>query len=235
MTRTAAVGIHASAHGDYETHLRIPGGANNVMTSPDVAAFTVTDIDASWFGSLDDVTVADQAVIGQWSTVLNQRSWGIRIIYIASVLQLKFWTSNNGSTSVSTVDGTAPMSFAANQYIGVRGTRRTSDGLVKMYFSSVDPPSWTLLGSGAVSAGLALLDSTAAMMIGGYGAAAGSAGHAVGYFRRAEVRNGFDGAGSLIATPDVRGLAETASGFTDSTGKVWTVGGAADLVRRLKV
>ena len=236
MTRTAVIGIQAAARVDLETWLRIPGGANNVMTSPDHAQFAVTDFDASWFGTLDDVTVADQAVIGQWSTVGNQRSWNIRIANVAAGLQLRLWTSLNGSTSVSTPDNHAMLPpLTPGVPFGVRASRRASDGWVYMWVTATDPPTWTILNAAGVAVNPGtLLNSTAAVMIGGYGAAAGSAGHAVGYFRRAEIRNGFAGVGSLIATPDVRAVPESATGFTDSTSKVWTVGGTADLVSVVK-
>lgn len=229
---STSLGIQASAFVKRETRLRIPGGANNVMTSPDHASFVVTDFDAEWFGTLDDVTVtADQAVIGQWSTVSLQRSWSVRIAIVAAGLQLRLWTSRDGSTSVSTPDNNGMLSLTAGQPFGVRASRRASDGWTYLWYSPTDPPAWSLInGSGvAVNAGT-LLNSTAAMMIGGYGASAGSAGHAVGYFRRGVVRNGFAGAGSVIATPDVTAVSEAATGFTDSTGKVWTVGGTADLM-----
>ena len=230
--RTATLGIQGSAFVKRETRLRIPGGANNVMTSPDHTAFAVTDFDAEWFGSLDDVTTADQAVIGQWSTVGNQRSWNVRIANVAAGLQLRLWTSKDGSTSVSTPDNHAMLPpITPGVPFGVRASRRASDGWVYMWVATQDPPSWVILNATgvAVNAGT-LLNSTAAVMIGGYGAAAGSAGHAVGYFRRAVIRNGFAGAGSVIAAPDVRAVSEAATGFTDAYGKVWTVGGTADLM-----
>ena len=228
---TATAGIVASSRVGQETQLRVPGGANNVMTTPDHAAFQINDVDCEWFGSLDDPTTADQAIIGQWSSVSAQRGWGLRIVNVAGVIQLRLWTSTTGANSASNPDGIAVLSIAANQYFGVRASRRQSDGLVHFYFSSVDPPSWTLLGQSTISAGSVLWNSTATMMVGGFGATAGSSSHAIGYFRHGVVRNGFVG-GTVIADPDVRAVSDAATGFTDSTGKVWTVGGIADLVTR---
>ena len=230
MSTRMAYGTRASSFVKRETRLRIPGGANNVMTSPDHAAFAVTDFDAEWFGTLDDPLVGDQAVIGQWSTVGNQRSWGIRIANILAGVQLRLQTSRDGVAAVASPDNSAMLSLTPGQPFGVRASRRASDGWTYMWYSPTDPPAWSLInGSGAAVNPGALFATTAAVMIGGYGAAAGSAGHSVGYFRRGVIRNGFAGAGSVIATPDVTAVSEAATGFTDSTGKVWTVGGIADL------
>lgn len=237
----ATLGILASS-AFTETQLRLPGGAvtNSVLSTPDHSSFAMTDFEAAWFGSIDDPTVTDVCLISQWSPN-SDRSWSMRMIYVSGVAYLKLWISTNGTSSVgSSPDTTAPLTIAAGQYVGLRVTRQQSTGNTKFYQSTAspaDPPSWTQRGSTiVVSAAGAIFNSTVPVMIGGIGTATAgvTSNHVTGYFRRAYVRNGYDGSGTIVAQPDVTALADTATSFTDSTSKVWTLNGATDLIARAK-
>ena len=213
-----------------ETQLWTPGAANAVMQAPDTAGLAVTDVDVSWFGILTDFGIADQCVMGQWNTVGAQRSYCLRVVNVSGVSQLRFWYSSTGSGSGSNPDGSAVLpSIAVGQMFGCRATRRASDGLIRFYVTGSDPPVWSFLGEFTTGAAAAFFASTANLMINGYGASAGSAGHFPGYFRRAEFRNGFDGGGTVIASPNVTALAPGATSFVDAQGNTWTVGTGAAL------
>lgn len=220
-----------------EAQLRLPGGAvtNSVLSAPDQATFTTADFEAAWYGCLDYLPPdgTDMSIFGQWSTVGNQRRWSMRVVTIAGVVQLRLWISLTGSTSISTPDGAAPLPLLApNRYCGLRATRRQSDGLVRLYFSptgDTTTPTWSKVGEVVMNAGSALFDSTAAMMIGGIGAAAGTSGHAYGWMRKATYRSGFDGTGAFVASPDPRLVSPAATSFTDGAGVVWTLGGMTDI------
>lgn len=228
---TAPVGIIAASVVARETQLRFPTGVNtDTLSTPDSAAFAFTDLDVSWFGSLDQPTRTSQATMSQWQTTGSQRSWALRYEYASSVGQLRFYVSTTGSNNAPNPVGSAPVTIVADQNFGMRATRRTSDGQTKLYFSPSDPPVWSLLTTATLLSGVVPWPVTAPMECGG----TGTATPLIGYMRRAEIRNGYDGAGSVVASPDVRALALGTTSFNDAQGNVWTISGAASLVTRPK-
>ena len=230
------VGIVASAQLT-ETQLRLPGSSSVTQSyagAPDQASFQVTDYTADWFGILGDFS-NDRALINHWDTASPNRSWSVRFIIGANGPTIQLYHSANGSTSAGTPNtvAVAAMSIGIGQYFGVRATRRTSDGAVKLYYSLVDPPVWQLLYSGIVGvAAQAPFNCPSSLNVGALGAAGGVSNGMNGYFRHGEVRNGFDGAGAVFASPDVRAVPEGAASFTDAQANVWTVGTDASLVTR---
>jgi hypothetical protein len=235
---SATLGIVSSSIAT-ETWLRLPGGAvsNSIASTPDHAAFALGNFTVQWWGTLDDTTVTDQALISQWAPN-SSRAFSLRWANISGVKQFKVWVSLNGTSSLSAADGAFPFTLANDQFFGVKAARNSTTGLVRVWTSpSIVNQVWTLRGSAtpASSTG-ALFNSTKRLMIGGLGTAIDditTSNHAVGYCCYAGMMNG-DDAGSWVAGADFRTQDPEASSFTDGLTRVWTINGAADMVTLLK-
>ena len=207
-----------------------------MLSCPDSAAFDIPDdITIDWFGSVDNPFDIDQSLFGQWNTVGNMRSWVLRLNFNVGPVthpHAAFWWSNTGSGSGAT-SVLPPLPIRPGVSFGLRATRRRSDALVKVYFSATDSPNWELiLTSSLGTAGQTLFNATQPLMIGGTGSSAGSASMHTGHFRRAELRNGFDGAGTVIASPNATLQTPGATSFVDAQGNTWTLGPGTSLAAR---
>jgi hypothetical protein len=225
-----------------ETRLRLPGGGvtNSVLSTPDDAGFTMGDFTIEFFGSIDDTTTNDMALISQWTAFESQRSFSVRWANIGGVKQIKVWISLTGATSLSPADGTFPFPLNNGELFGVRATRQSSSGTIKVYGAQVgtviDPPTWVLKGTGTSSTGT-LWNSTKRAMVGAIGGSADdtvTSNHLVGFCRRFVVLNGYEGFGTVICAPDIRIQDHTATSFVDPQGKTWTLTGATDLLPIVK-
>lgn len=219
-----------------EPQVRLPGGAvtNSVFATPDHAGFAMGDFTLEWYGSIDDTTTTDVALISQWAPTAN-RAFSLRWANIGGVKQFKLWISLTGTTSLTAVDGSFPFTLANDQFFGVRATRQSSTGTMKVYTSpTVYSPTWTLRGTSTpASATGTLFNSTDRVMVGGIGTATAgvTSNHVVGNFRYGRVYNGYEAAGTLIAAPDpALALRLDDASITDATGKVWTPTGAASFI-----
>jgi hypothetical protein len=224
----------------YETQLLAPGSGQYAQT-PDAVALQVTgDIDVSWFGALWNTSAS--CVINKYSNTSNQRSWMMRLTIQQRLtgiwaLNIEFFCSTDGIASSSYTTTYAPDGLIRpGQMFGARVTRRQSDGSTKIYYSMTDPPSWTLAGTQTLLSGSALFNCNAPIIIGGH--TLGTQSPLQGVTRRAEVRNGFDGAGSLIATPNFTGVNDTLGVgliYTDAQSNPWSmVSASSDLQRNVK-
>lgn len=111
----------------------------------------------------------------------------------------------------------------------IRSTRQASSGTVKFYLSD-DGDTWTQLGTSIATTAGNIFNASNALTIGadttgGFGCA--------GVIFYADVRNGYDGAGSVVAKFDPTGAAKLASSFASSTGETWTVTTSGDTGARL--
>jgi hypothetical protein len=225
------------------TWLDLPGGAitNSIASTPDNAAFALTDFTAQWWGYLDDTTLNDQALISQWQPN-SDRAFSLRWANLSGVKQFKLHISLNGTSTISSADGAFPFTLNNGQFFGVRATRQGSTGIMKVYTSpSIVTQVWTLRGTvtPATSTG-ALWNSTKPLMVGGIGTATDgvTSNHVYGRCIYAALQNGYDsaggGGGTYVAAADLRFQDPNATSWVDTTGKTWSVLGAADLVTALK-
>lgn len=212
-------------------YLNLPGGAGNYLDTPDHADFDV----------LGDITIDVEAALTDWTPAVinsllnhslatgNIRAWLLRL-NTNGTLNL-IW-STNGTATVS-VNSTVAVGFTDGTRNWVRATLDVDDGssqrVIKFFTAAAGPaPSWTQLGTTVTQAGVTSINNTTALpAIGMQDAGASNPG--IGKIYRARLYNGFDGAGTLKASPDF--TANTGgSTYTDPEGHVWTLRGTATLV-----
>jgi len=222
-----SMGIVASSI-NYENQARVSGNGNYISTPDSAALECPTDLTADWYGSIDTVGSTAGSLMHKFSAVTGGRSWYFRKQNANA--NIEGYTSSDGTNQFTVIQTTsAAVQMATN--IGIRFTRRKSDGLVNVYQSLTDPPTWTLIGTATNNPGVGQADTTAPLIVMG-GHTSGSTASPVGYFRRAELRNGFEGAGTLIASPDVTKLPIGTTSFVDEQGNTWTMNGSCPLSSR---
>jgi len=196
--------------------LRLPGTAENYVSTPDSAANSVTgDIDVrvkvamdDWTPGTENVLVSHAAGAPGWKFAI--RTPGGQLGY--THFGVADWTATTGT---GFTDGTVHW---------VRVTRNVTTGDVKFYLSE-DGATWTQNGATVTSAAAATPDSTAPLMIGQSGSASQWLAGNVYY---AEIRNGIDG--PVVAKFDATEVAVTGTrtpATTTQDGTVWTVNGSA--------
>jgi hypothetical protein len=202
-----------------ESYLDLPG-TPGTATAPDVAALDITGaVDMRWEGETDWYAIGPQMLIGKWGDA-SQRSYALRLDSGA----LYVMASANGVTTTYYVTPLPQLPRRA----ALRGTIVITGGVsaCRMYWAPTLDGPWVQFGSAEGLALASLYNSTAPLRI-----APQDLGFSpprlpvVGRCYRAEIRNGVGG--TVVASPDFRGLAAGVTGFTDSAGRVWTVAGGA--------
>lgn len=224
--RNTPVRVHVPAA---ESHLELDGDTSGTVSTPDAAALDIIgDIDIR--AEIDiDMTRADlpQTILGKWGESTAERSWILR--------------AYDGNLTFSWLDA-ATASFNAPlaiELIGapvIRVVLITDDGdggLIARFYQgdTVDGP-WTQLGDD-ITAGFTtdLQSTTSSLFIGPVDTTIASGRQPfTGTATRFQVYDGVDG--TLVADADFRALADGATGFTDSVGRVWTVNGTAEVRQR---
>lgn len=199
----------------------LPGSSGNTVTTPDAAALDVTgDIDIRLKISADDWTpAADSYLLSKYTVTGNQRSYAF-LLTTAGALTLQW--SADGTTPISK-NSTANLSaLAAGATKWVRVTLDVDNGAsgnTTRFYTSDDGSTWTQLGADVVTAtATSIFASTAVAELGSRNA--GTSDFFAGKVYEAEIKSGIGG--TTVAHP----VAAT-SGFTDSTGLVWTANGTA--------
>jgi hypothetical protein len=149
---------------------------------------------------------------------------------------LRLYTSSDGSTAVSHISSVAT-GVADGTVKWVRATLDVDfdgvNGQVKFWLSN-DGVTWTQLGTTITRTGIAILfNSTVPLKV---GALDGTASPLAGNIYYAEVRNGIDTAGDIIANPSFENqpwdIGETSGATgTDVAGNTWTLQGTAIIQR----
>lgn len=202
--------------------LWLSGGSGGWVTCPDVAAFAVTDLDASVRVALDDFTPsAEQYLFGQWGS--SQSAWYISILTDGT---LRLAWSTTGSDFVAAFS-TAVLSGTDGVSMWIRATLDVNDGGVyKVNFykasdSVAEPSSWTQIGSTVTGgATTSIFNSTAALGVGGISAGALTS---TGEYHRAVLKASIGGASVADWKAQV-----AATRYRDAYGNVWTVNGTAN-------
>ncbi|MEU9839746.1 hypothetical protein AB0C69_11050 [Actinomadura sp. NPDC048032] len=204
--------------------LSVPEVSGSGASTPDAAAIDIT-------GDLDvrvDATLAwddeDGGLVGKYVETGNQRSW---ILWLNSNRTLTLYWSTTGSNLLSATS-TAPVPLSVGRQ-AVRATLDVNNGAsgrtITFYTSGTLAGSWTQLGAPVVQAGTtSIFNSSAPLTV------ASVYGLVAGRFWKVEVRNGIGG--TVAANPDFAAQADGATGFTDASGRAWTVIGDAALTPR---
>lgn len=197
-------------------------GSAAVASTPDAASLDIVgDIDLRVRVAAADWTPsAAQVLIAKWNTSGNQRSYALSLS-TAGELVLEWSTAG---TAAITKTSTANLSALANGAIKwVRATLDVDNGAAgntTTFYSSDDNVTWTQLGAAVVTATATSIFSSSAVLELGARNSSG-ADFLAGKMYAAQVLTGI--AGTVVANP----LANGSTGFTDSTGKVWTNGTSA--------
>ncbi|MFB7867002.1 hypothetical protein [Streptomyces sp. NPDC056069] len=212
-----------------ESYLALDGTAAATATTPDTAALDITgDIDVRIEAEFDWSALQTQILIGKWDTTGNQRSWMLHM----QQGNLTFRWSATGSAS-SFAGAAMP---ALPRRCALRATLDVDNGAggstARLYWATTLAGPWTQFGGDLVGVGVtSLFNSSAPLSIAPNTLTITPPWlPAAGRVYRAEVRSGI--AGSAVASPDFRALAEGTTSFADSTGKTWTVNSTAKVSDR---
>jgi hypothetical protein len=211
-----------------ESYLSVDGTTAATASTPHVTALGITgDLDVRVEATADWYATRVQNLIGKWSPVTNGRSWLLQIE--AGVLFIRFSPDSAATFWMGQVLPALPARAA------VRATLDVNNGsggwTATLYWAtSLDGP-WNLIIAPFSLTGTTSLHNatTQPLLIAPTDSSSGWLPMS-GRVHRAEVRSGIGG--TVVASPDVRALAEGASGFTDAPGRVWTVNAPAEVSRR---
>lgn len=224
--RNTEVRVHLPASA---AHLELDGDTSGTVSTPHVAALNITgdiDVRVEVDSDLTDTATA-QTLIGKWGELTADRSWNLRYF--------------NSLIIFSWLDGAATIqnAFISTGLFGGAALRVTLDvdngasGFTARFYQadSIDGP-WSQFSNDLIGAATTSLQATtSALTIGPTDSTTNPPRQPfTGNATRFQVRSGIDG--TLVADADFRGLADGATGFTDSVGRVWTVNGTAKVRKR---
>jgi hypothetical protein len=224
--------VRVSVPGTGDSYLQLDGQEGCTATAS-AGGYTGGDLDVrfemagNWYGPMN------QWVMGQWGAA-GQQSWGIYMQ--VGAIGLRRTTGGDNNTS----------GYFYVQYLPVLPDRAAlrvtldvdngSGGHTVTFYWAEDitaPNGWYLIGHPVT------LDGVTSTFVSSSPFQLGITEHRDnvvdsnqrrppnGRLYRAEIRNGIGG--SVIASPDFRALADRAASATDSTGRVWTPSGSAEI------
>ncbi|MFI0932909.1 hypothetical protein ACH4RG_14320 [Streptomyces sp. NPDC021019] len=204
-----------------ESYLQVDGSAASWASTPDAAALDITgDLDLRVEATCDWTAAQGQALVGKWNSATNQRSYLLRIgggnVFL-----------NWSTAGTASVFGQRPLPELPRR-AALRATMDVNDGAggftIQFYWATSMAGPWTPVGDPisstpptSIYAGTAPLEIAPQAVAG--------VPPMRGILHRAEVRNGING--PLVADLDARALPAGTTGWTDSTGRTWTLGAAA--------
>jgi hypothetical protein len=212
-------------------YLALPGAGGDKADTPDHADFAIAgDMDLRALVFLTTWTATSRAFVGQSSGGSPTLGWVLRKNNSGT---LSFRWSATGLTQ-TTADSTVVVPITTGA-LWIRATFDVDNGAVGndvTFYTSTDPVltapasvAWTQLGATVTTAGIATqFDNTVLPTI---GSLSDNLLPVLGRVFYAEVRNGI--AGTIVADPDFRDADQytSSTSLTDTSGKVWTVRGAA--------
>jgi hypothetical protein len=199
-----------------------PGAVGDGASTPDHPDFALVDLDFRAYVAADDWTPGGfgSIIAGQWIAP-SQQQW---YLGIDTTGRLVFGYSTTGANT-TTRTATVATGFANGTPHWVRVTFDANNGSgqhVVTFYGSDDGVTWTTIGAPVVTAGtVTMFNSTSPLQV---GPLLGFAGQV----RSLELRPLIDG--TIATNPDFTIQPVGATSLVDSTGKTWTVVGAAQLV-----
>lgn len=208
------------------TRLRLPGTSGAYVSSPHVADFGITGaIDLRWEGYLSDWTPASNVTLASKWTGAPDRAW---LMQVRSASMAFVWSADGSAQT--TVNSSAAVPFADGSWGALRVTFNPNDGanrVVTFYTGPGIGGPWTQLGTTQTGTVTTLNNATATpvQIMGHSNGASDLAAARVSQF---EMRSGIGG--TVVANPDFTAQTVGATSFVDSSGKTWTLNGAASFV-----
>lgn len=194
--------------------LVLPAVAGNYASCPDTAGVSVTgDLDIIVdLDPVDFTPVSNQCLVAKWTESGNERSYAL-VLNIAGDLDL--WISTNGTNELTWTSSTT-INTAASV---LRATRDESVGDVKFYETVAG--SETQLGTTVSGTTGGPYDSDAVLEVGA--SDIGVTGAAEATIRSVTIKDGYDGAGTAVASPDFEAQVPGTLLFDDALSNTWTV------------
>lgn len=174
-------------------YVYLPGVNGNYLSTPDAAALDITgDIDLRAYVAMDDWTpAANQALVGKWNSLTNQRSY---LLGIGPDGKIRFNYSTAGTAAVTVVSTVAP-TIADGATKWIRATFDVDNGAsgnTATFYTSDNGTTWTQVGDAVVNAGVVSIFSGSAVAEVG-AIAAGQGDSLAGKIFRAQIFDGIDG------------------------------------------
>ncbi|WP_086765327.1 hypothetical protein [Streptomyces bobili] len=225
LTRNTA--FKATVPGGDSAHLELTGGLDRA-TTPDTAVLDITgSIDIRAEIKLDNATRSQAIVLcGKWLTTGDQRSW---LLGLSAAGGLHFRRSLTGTGGYQFFESAALPTTATGR-IAVRTTWNATNNQYTHYWADTIAGPWTPLATSITGSATTLPATSAPLTIGDIDQFTELA-RPDGNIYKVQVRNGIDG--TLVAGVDFTAQAGGATSFTDTTGLVWTLAGAALLTDRM--
>jgi hypothetical protein len=205
--------------------LVLSGFSGEYARTPDQAALEISgDIDIQVKLAMPDWTPStDMSIINKWGAgALAGREWDFRL---GTTGGLSIVWNNSAGTLLSKAS-TATISAADGAALYVRVTMDVDNGAsgfdVKFY-TSLDGSAWTQLGTTVTTAGSTSIITTTANALTIGGTVGGSTLPLTGTVQRAIIRNGYDGAGTVVFDADFSTQTANALAFTESSTNAATV------------
>lgn len=234
-TYTNVIRVGATAPVGGIGYVSLPGVAGSYVSTPDHAALDVTgDIDIRACLALDNWdNDSFQTIVGKWA-VGGQRSY-LFAINASGQIQIN-WSDSGATQGLACASlNTIPVANSVPVWVRVTFDVSTTAGTAREFTfytstQSIDTPAasvvWTQLElptSQALAANI--FSGSSIVEIGTFDTGANAL--TVGKIYYIEIRNGING--TIVANPDFR-PANNGTSITDSTGKVWTKQGTAQLI-----
>lgn len=192
-------------------------------TTPDIAAYAVTDLDVVVRASMPSWTPGGfgRVFMDQWVSPTNQ-AWLFAIDGTGHLIL------NTSSTGANTVTNTAVnvVPFTGDDFVWIRATLDVNDGAgnrVCTFYTSTDGISWTVLETVTTAATTTIFNSTASLRTGGLLTGPG--------FAIAQARLHDSIGGAQVANPNFEPLAPGTTSFADAATRTWTINAPASVAQ----
>ncbi|MGW0869954.1 hypothetical protein ACWD3Z_05610 [Streptomyces sp. NPDC002740] len=208
-------------------HLELTGGTDRA-TTPDAAAIDITgSIDVRYELKLDNQTDPRGIILGgKWQISGNQRSW---LVCITGAGGIHFRRSTDGTGNVVFHESPALPATDSGR-IAIRTTWNATNSQHVHYWAPTIAGPWTQLGISTAGSSASLVNTSAPLTVGDIDQVTAFA-RPDGNVYKFELRSGIGG--TLVANADFTAQTVEATSFTDGTGLVWTLAGAALITDRV--
>jgi hypothetical protein len=219
-------------------YLLNPGGASDIVSTPDSAALSITgDIDVRIDLYADDwARDENRDLVGKYESTGNQASWLLRVGTTSfGALPQFYWTVDGTAGTVHNWNSNRWLPTEANGRLAIRFTLDVDNGIggqtASWYWAATIDGPWTLVSETFTTNGTtSIFDGTAALQVGNVGGSVGGDFSLPSKIYAVEVYDGIDG--TLVANPVFSDQILGATSFFDDQGNTWTLAGDMELTNR---